>query len=46
MFLLVNTAIVPLVLAGLWLIMIANSIINGAQPAMLTQIFPAGIRYE
>jgi hypothetical protein len=46
MFLVVNTAIMPLILAGLWLMMIANSIINGAQPAMLTQIFPTGIRYS
>ncbi|MFJ9674455.1 MULTISPECIES: MFS transporter [Streptomyces] len=46
MFLLVNTAAVPLVFAGLFLLTIANSIINGAQPAMLTLMFPAAVRYS
>ncbi|KAA9165541.1 MHS family MFS transporter [Amycolatopsis acidicola] len=46
MFLLVNTALVPLVFAGLFLMTVANSIINGAQPAMLTQMFPASVRYS
>ncbi|GAA4660579.1 MFS transporter [Amycolatopsis dongchuanensis] len=46
MFLLVNTAAVPLVFAGLLLMTAANSIINGAQPAMLTQMFPAAVRYS
>lgn len=46
MFLLVNTAAVPLVFAGLLLMTIPNAIINGAQPAMLTQMFPASVRYS
>ena len=46
MFLLVNTAVVPLVFAGLLLMTVANSIINGAQPAMLTQMFPVSVRYS
>ncbi|MFD7708514.1 MFS transporter [Streptomyces sp. NPDC059786] len=46
MFLLVNTAVVPLVFAGLLLMTMANSMINGAQPAMLTLMFPASVRYS
>ncbi|SFK56357.1 Predicted arabinose efflux permease, MFS family [Amycolatopsis sacchari] len=46
MFLMVNTAAVPLVFAGLLLMTAANSVINGAQPAMLTQMFPASVRYS
>ncbi|MBQ0855534.1 MHS family MFS transporter [Streptomyces sp. BH-SS-21] len=46
MFWLVNTAMVPLIFAGLLLLTIANSIINGAQTAMLTLMFPASVRYS
>ncbi|MEU4896427.1 MFS transporter [Streptomyces sp. NPDC044780] len=46
MFMLVNTTAVPLVFAGLFLLTVANSIINGAQPAMLTLMFPAAVRYS
>jgi MFS family permease len=46
MFLLVNTATVPLVFVGLLLMAGANSLINGAQPAMLTLMFPAAVRYS
>ncbi|WP_067673109.1 MFS transporter [Nocardia miyunensis] len=46
MFALVNTAVVPLVALGLLLIAVANSLINGAQPAMLARMFPAGVRYS
>ncbi|MGI5461129.1 MFS transporter [Streptomyces sp. CA-249302] len=46
MFLLVNTAVVPLVFMGLLLMALANSLINGSQPAMLTLMFPAAVRYS
>jgi metabolite-proton symporter len=46
MFMLVDTRSVPLIVLGLAVITIANAVLAGVQPALITEMFPVRLRYS
>jgi MFS family permease len=46
MFMLVDTRSVPLIVLGLAVITVANAVLAGVQPALITEMFPVHLRYS
>jgi metabolite-proton symporter len=46
LFMLVDTRSVPLIVLGLAVITVANAVLAGVQPALITEMFPVRLRYS
>ena len=46
LFMLVDTGSVPLIVLGLAVITVANAVLAGVQPALITEMFPVRLRYS